>query len=121
MNPSIIGRVLANDKERMLRIFSRFVFIPYKKLQTKEGSLKKSLALQAAMKEVMAQVIRSVGVILQLRDDFTGRQEDELFNEHIQQEENATSDVQFNGNGNKDLMIEVIEEVLTKVTEDPQS
>jgi hypothetical protein len=41
--------------------------------------------------------------------------------QHIQQEENATSDVQFNGNGNKDSMIEVIEEVLTKVTEDPQS
>ncbi|CAB4027011.1 Hypothetical predicted protein [Paramuricea clavata] len=89
------------------------------------------------MKEVMAQVICSVGVILQLRDDFTGHQEDELFNEavhfteeliidvqprdqtnyalllhstmkHIQHEENSTSDDQFNGNGNKVSMIEVI-------------
>ncbi|CAB4023260.1 Hypothetical predicted protein [Paramuricea clavata] len=39
-------------------IFSRIVVIPYKILQTKEEFLKKSLALQADMKKVMAQVIQ---------------------------------------------------------------
>ena len=86
-------------------IFSRFVVIPYKKLQTKEGSLKKSLALQAAMKEVMAQVIRSVGVILQLRDDFTGRQEDELFNEVVHFTEELTIDLQPRDQTNYALLL----------------
>jgi hypothetical protein len=86
-------------------IFSRFVVIPYTKLQTKEGSLKKSLALQAAMKEVMAQVIRSVGVILQLRDDFTGRQEDELFNEVVHFTEELTIDLQPRDQTNYALLL----------------
>ena len=41
----------------------------------------------------MSEVIRSVGVIIQLKDDFAGREEDELYNEAVNFTEELTIDL----------------------------
>ena len=65
----------------VFRTFSRVVVIPFKKLPKVKNAVKKRLALQTEIKGVIGDIMKSVGVILELRQNFANCQDDAVFSE----------------------------------------
>ena len=74
---SSIIRLLINDVFN--RVFSRIVVLPFEKLTEGKDSLKKSIAMQTELKATLQNVMRSIGVIIELRTAFQQRVADDTF------------------------------------------
>ena len=62
------------------RVFSRIAVIPFQRVsqfQTLQGSLE----LKASLQPVLTKAVHSVGVLIELRDDFKNMRDDSLFQE----------------------------------------
>ncbi len=67
----------------VFRTFSRVVVIPFSRIKKAKHSLVNSLNLQTRMKEIVPVLLKSIGVILEIGDDFLHMREDPLFQEVI--------------------------------------
>ncbi len=57
--------------------------IPFTKLDSGKGALSNSLKLQTRLKAILPKLIKSVGVVLELGQDFAHSEKDPLFLEAI--------------------------------------
>jgi hypothetical protein len=64
--------------------------IPFTKLKRGKNALKRSLMFQNELKDVMRDVVKSVDVLIELRDCFAEMKSDPLFQEAIDTVEEVT-------------------------------
>ena len=97
-----IIRLLVNDVFN--RVFSRIVVLLFEKLTEGKDSLKKSIAMQTELKATLQNVMRSIGVIIELRTAFQQRVVDDMFQEAIEVIEEA-SDLDMRTRSNYALLV----------------
>ena len=61
------------------RTFSRVVVIPFGKLQQQKGAVANSIELQGKLKDILPKLMKSIGVIIELHQDFATFQQDNVF------------------------------------------
>lgn len=60
------------------RVFSRIATIPFEKISGVQ-TLQQSLDLKASLQPLLGKAVLSIGILLQLREDFRHMREDSLF------------------------------------------
>ena len=60
------------------RTFSRVVVIPFGKLQQQKGTVANSVKLQDKLKDILPKLMKSIGVIIELHQDFATFQQDNV-------------------------------------------
>lgn len=57
------------DKEKILRVFTQIAVIPFQKV-TGVQTLNNDLEMKASLHSVLSKAVLSVGILVELRDDF---------------------------------------------------
>ena len=65
------------------RTFSRVVVIPFGKLQQQKGTVANSVKLQDKLKDILPKLMKSIGVIIELHQDFATFQQDNVFKDVV--------------------------------------
>ena len=64
-----------------IRTFSRVVLIPFNKLPKRKDAVMISMEIQATLKEALPNLLKSVGVVIELHEEFKSFRKDKLFYE----------------------------------------
>ncbi|XP_028417637.1 uncharacterized protein LOC114542085 [Dendronephthya gigantea] len=116
MNPTTLTKYIRNNKEKMLRTFSRTAVIPFSELKRGRQSLAISLGFKNRMKNILKNLIKSIGILVELHDDFkTIHQDDSLFNEVIDTIGETEIDIDMRAQCNYALLLYTTIKILEKI------